>query len=47
MLRTPVYITSQRRDSMEDDIVFEAHLRTTAPLSTWILHGVCLLLNTD
>jgi dynein heavy chain, axonemal len=46
-LRTPVYVTSQRRNAMGVGLVFEADLRTTQHPSHWILQGVCLILNTD
>lgn len=46
-LPTPVYVTSNRRDAMGIGLVFEANLQTKKDLSYWILHGVCLLLNTD
>ncbi|KAJ9576559.1 hypothetical protein L9F63_025546 [Diploptera punctata] len=46
-LRTPVYITSQRRNAMGVGLVFEADLFTKEHESHWILQGVCLLLNTD
>jgi len=46
-LRTPVYVTSQRRNAMGVGLVFEADLHTTEHTSHWILQGVCLILNTD
>jgi len=46
-LRTPVYVTSQRRNAMGVGLVFEADLHTTEHVSHWILQGVCLVLNTD
>lgn len=46
-LPTPVYVTSDRRNAMGNGFVFEANLYTKKHLSHWILHGVCLLLNTD
>ncbi len=46
-LPTPVYVTSDRRNSMSIGLVFEANLYTKKDLSHWILNGVCLLLNTD
>ncbi|KAK3083644.1 hypothetical protein FSP39_000711 [Pinctada imbricata] len=45
--RTPVYVTSQRRNAMGVGLVFEADLSTTEHLSHWVLQGVCLILNTD
>lgn len=46
-LRTPVYVTSQRRNAMGIGLVFEADLHTTEHPSHWILQGVCLVLNPD
>ena len=46
-LRTPVYVTSQRRNAMGVGLVFESDLHTTEHISHWILQGVCLILNTD
>lgn len=45
--RTPVYITSERRNAMGVGLVFEADLSTKTHNSHWILQGVCLTLNTD
>lgn len=45
--RTPVYVTSQRRNAMGVGLVFEADLATTEHISHWSLQGVCLILNTD
>ncbi|KAL3856163.1 hypothetical protein ACJMK2_010948 [Sinanodonta woodiana] len=45
--RTPVYVTSQRRNAMGVGLVFEADLATTEHISHWTLQGVCLTLNTD
>ncbi|XP_052801261.1 dynein axonemal heavy chain 10-like isoform X3 [Mya arenaria] len=45
--RTPVYVTSQRRNAMGVGLVFEADLATTEHISHWVLQGVCLTLNTD
>ncbi|XP_074640231.1 dynein axonemal heavy chain 10-like [Tubulanus polymorphus] len=45
--RTPVYVTSQRRNAMGVGLVFEADLATTEHPSHWVLQGVCLVLNTD
>nr|KAG5704650.1 hypothetical protein BaRGS_025292 [Batillaria attramentaria] len=45
--RTPVYVTSQRRNAMGVGLVFEADLATTEHTSHWVLQGVCLILNTD
>lgn len=46
-LRTPVYVTSQRRNAMGVGLVFEADLHTPEHTSHWILQGVCLVLNPD
>ncbi|GAB1598225.1 dynein axonemal heavy chain 10 isoform X2 [Argonauta hians] len=46
-IRTPVYVTSQRRNAMGVGLVFEADLATTEHISHWVLQGVCLILNTD
>jgi dynein heavy chain len=45
--RTPVYVTSQRRNAMGVGLVFEADLATAEHISHWVLQGVCLILNTD
>ncbi|XP_076453104.1 dynein axonemal heavy chain 10-like [Babylonia areolata] len=45
--RTPVYVTSQRRNAMGVGLVFEADLATTEHISHWVLQGVCLILNAD
>eukprot|EP01135_Chromosphaera_perkinsii_P002697 Nk52_evm65s226 gene=Nk52_evmTU65s226 len=45
--RTPVYVTSQRRNAMGVGLVFEADLFTHEHESHWILQGVCLILNSD
>lgn len=45
--RTPVYVTSARRNAMGVGLVFEADLATTEHISHWVLQGVCLTLNTD
>ncbi|KAL8575831.1 Dynein heavy chain 10, axonemal [Nucella lapillus] len=45
--RTPVYVTSQRRNAMGLGLVFEADLTTGEHISHWILQGVALILNTD
>jgi dynein heavy chain, axonemal len=46
-LRTPVYVTQNRRDAMGVGQVFEADLRTTMHPSHWILQGVAIVLNID
>ncbi|EZA57210.1 Dynein heavy chain 10, axonemal [Ooceraea biroi] len=45
--KTPVYITSNRRDALGAGLVFEAYLTTPEHISHWVLQGVCLVLNTD
>lgn len=45
--RTPVYITSLRRNAMGQGLVFEADLGTEEHLSHWVLQGVCLIMNSD
>lgn len=47
-LRTPLYVTSQRRNAMGVGLVGEAFLNigSTHP-SHWILRGLCLTLNSD
>ena len=45
--KTPVYVTSQRRNAMGVGLVFEADLHSTEHPSHWVLQGVCLILNTD
>ncbi|PNF33088.1 hypothetical protein B7P43_G15848 [Cryptotermes secundus] len=45
--RTPVYITSRRRDARGAGLVFQVDLATKEHESHWILQGVCLVLNTD
>ena len=46
-LKTPVYVTQNRRNAMGVGLVFEADLQTEEHLSHWILQGVCLVLNID
>lgn len=45
--KTPVYITSDRRNALGTGLVFEADLATPKHISHWVLQGVCLVLNTD
>jgi len=45
--RTPVYVTSERRNAMGVGLVFEADLATQEHNSHWVLQGVCLTLNSD
>ncbi|XP_055696351.1 dynein axonemal heavy chain 10 [Lutzomyia longipalpis] len=47
IFQAPVYTTSNRRDKREQGFEFQVDLRTSAHESFWVLHGVCLLLNTD
>jgi len=44
--RTPVYVTSARRNAMGVGLVFEADLATTQHQSHWVLQGTALVLNT-
>ncbi|EKX52600.1 hypothetical protein GUITHDRAFT_157080 [Guillardia theta CCMP2712] len=44
MLKTPVYVTSLRRNAMGVGLVFEANLDTNHHVSHWILQGVALTL---
>ncbi|XP_078467787.1 dynein axonemal heavy chain 10-like [Lampetra planeri] len=46
-LRTPVYVTSMRRNAMGEGLVFEADLHTSQHMSHLILQGVCLTLNSS
>ena len=46
-LATPVYVTSERRNSLGVGWVFEANLPIDKHRSFWILNNVCLLLNND
>lgn len=43
----PVYVTSKRANSMDENCVFEAHLNTSTHKSFWILRGVCVLMNCE
>lgn len=45
-LKTPVYMTQNRRNIRGEGLVFEADLRTNVHANTWILQGVCMVLNT-
>ena len=45
--RTPVYVTTNRRNAMGVGLVFEADLFTQEHSSHWTLQGVALVLNTD
>ncbi|XP_076380407.1 dynein heavy chain at 89D [Megalopta genalis] len=46
-IKTPVYMTSDRRNAMGVGLIFEANLTTSEDISHWVLQGVCLILNTD
>jgi len=46
-LRTPVYVTQQRKNAMGVGQCFEADLATEEHNSHWVLQGVALVLNTD
>lgn len=46
-LKTPVYVTQNRKNAMGSGQVFEADLSTDQHDSLWILQGVCLVLNVD
>jgi len=46
-LRTPVYVTQQRKNAMGVGQCFEADLSTDVHNSHWVLQGVALVLNTD
>eukprot|EP00954_Amorphochlora_amoebiformis_P013083 1025369-Amorphochlora_amoeboformis.AAC.1 len=46
-LKTPVYVTQNRRNAMGVGLVFTADLATTQHPSMWILQGVALCLNID
>ena len=44
--KTPVYMTQSRKNISGDGLVFEADLRTLKHPNTWVLQGVCMVLNT-
>lgn len=46
-LRTPVYVTQERRNAMGVGLVFEANLSIEDHASLWVLQGVSLSLNID
>jgi dynein heavy chain len=46
-LKTPVYVTQNRRNAMGVGNVFEADIHTKEHSSHWTLQGVALVLNTD
>jgi len=46
-LKTPVYVTQQRKNAMGVGQCFEADLKTDEHSSHWVLQGVALVLNTD
>ena len=43
--KTPVYMTSMRRNAMGTGLVFEADITSFDHASHWVLQGVCLTLN--
>jgi dynein heavy chain len=45
-LKTPVYMTQNRRNIRGDGHIFDADLRTLVHPNTWILQGVGMVLNT-
>ena len=45
-IKTPVYMTQNRRNIRGDGHVFDADLRTLEHPNTWILQGVGMVLNT-
>ena len=47
LLKTPLYVTQNRRNAMGVGLVCEADLRTEEHPSHWVLQGVCLTLNVD
>jgi dynein heavy chain, axonemal len=46
-IKTPVYVTQNRKNAMGQGEVFAADLRTEQHPSHWVLQGVALVLNTD
>ena len=46
-LKTPVYMTQDRKNRMGSGEVFSADLKTEEHISHWILQGVALVLNVD
>jgi dynein heavy chain len=46
-LKTPVYMTQNRKNAMGFGQVFTADLKTEEHVSHWILQGVALVLNVD
>lgn len=46
-LKTPVYVTQNRKNAMGVGLVFEANLKTEEHISHWVLQGVCMVLNID
>lgn len=43
----PVYVTSKRRNFVDNNCVFEANLNTLIHKSFWILKGVCVVMNLE
>ena len=46
-IKTPVYVTQDRKNAMGKGQVFVADIKTDRHISHWILQGVALVLNTD
>lgn len=46
-IKTPVYVTQDRKNAMGQGGVFEADIKTDRHNSHWILQGVAMVLNTD
>lgn len=46
-LKTPVYMTQNRKNAMGTGMVFVADLKTEEHISHWILQGAALVLNVD
>ena len=46
-IKTPVYVTQDRKNAMGKGEVFVADIKTNRHVSHWILQGVALCLNTD
>lgn len=46
-LKTPVYVTQNRKNAMGVGMVFVADLKTEEHVSHWILQGTALVLNID
>jgi dynein heavy chain len=46
-LKTPVYVTQNRKNAMGVGMVFVADLKTEEHISHWVLQGTALVLNVD